>query len=235
LPGGERPDFVEVYRTVLVPGNLPESIVRKNRELGLEPDMCLFGDVTIRPQAALIKEMVEILVPEEARKRNPLLPSKLYAHASQTTPAVLQLNEKFKPLLSVTDKGDACMSYPSANRWAELNQTRLPSSAEYDTIIGAVERGEARSVRTGEPVKMDDLFDNYPEWSTTIQSDSRIGGNRAVRHLRGLHLLKGFTRSYDLTHVFSWVDDSLLADSETRSPKISIRGVRSATPRFVKP
>ncbi|HKG97365.1 MAG TPA: serine/threonine-protein kinase, partial [Pyrinomonadaceae bacterium] len=219
LPGGERPDFVEVYRTVLAPSNLPELIVRKNRELGLEPDTCLFGDVAILPQAELIKEMAEILVPQEARKINPLLPSKLYVDVMQTIPVDIQSNEKFRRFLSVTDKGEPCMSYPSANRWAELNQTRLPSSAEYDEIIGAVERGEARSVRTGEAAKMDGLFDNYPEWSTTIQSDSRIGGNRAVRHLLGLHVLKGFTRSNELIHFFSWIDESLLAEPETRSPK----------------
>lgn len=235
LPGGQTPDFVEVYRTVLAPSNLPESFMRKNKQLGLEPNTCLFGDITILPQANLIKEKVQVLVSQQARTRNPLLPSKLYVDANQTIPTELQLNEKFKRLLSVTNNGEPCMSYPSANRWAELNQTRLPSSAEYDMIIAAVERGEARSVRTGEPVKMDDLFDNYPEWSTTMQSDSRIGGNRAARHLRGLHVLKGFTRSNELIHFFSWVDDSLLSHTETRSPRISIRGVRSATPRFVKP
>jgi hypothetical protein len=151
------------------------------------------------------------------------------------TPGALKQDEKFKRLLSVTDKGDPCISYPRALRWAEINQTRLPSSAEYDAIIASIERGDAQSVQTGQPVQLNDLFDSYPEWSTTVASISRIGGSQAVRHLHEMHVLKGFTHSNELSEIFAWVDGSLLADPETKLPKISVRGVRSATPRFVKP
>jgi hypothetical protein len=234
LPGKDGPDFVEVYRSVSDPETMSASLAQANRRLGLEPDTTLFRDITILPQTDLINKMVQVPIPEEFRQRNPLLPAKLYVDASQALPAALKRDEKFKGLLSVTDKGDPCISYSRALRWAEMNQTRLPSSAEYDAIIASIERGEARSVRTGEPVKMSDLFDSYPEWSTTVPSISRIGGNQP-RHLHEMHVLKGFIRSNELTDFFTWVDGSLLAEPETKLPRISIRGVRCATPRFVKP
>jgi hypothetical protein len=235
LPGTDGPDFVEVYRTVSDPDIMSASVADDNRQLGLEPETCLFRDITILPQTDLINKMVQIRIPEEYRQLNPLLPARLYVDASQATPAALKQDEKFKRFLSVTDKGDFCISYPRALQWAEINQTRLPSSAEYDAIIASIERGDAQSVQTGEPVKMNDLFDSYPEWSTTVLSVSRIGGNQAVRHLHEMHVLKGFTHSNKLSDIFAWIDGSLLADPETKLPRISIRGVRSATPRFVKP
>ena len=235
LPGTDGPDFVEVYRTVPDPDIMSASIADDNRVLGLEPETCVFQDITILPQADLISKMVQVRTPEESRRRNPLLPAKLYVDAGQATPAALKYDEKLRRLLSVTDKGDPCISYLRALRWAEIKQTRLPSSAEYDAIIASIERGDAQSVQTGEPVQMNDLFDSYPEWSTTVPSISRIGGSQAVRHLREMHVLKGFTHSNELSEFFAWVDGSLLADPETKLPRISVRGVRSATPRFVKP
>jgi serine/threonine protein kinase len=235
LPDGDRPDFVEVYRTVTDRNSLLNAKKHKNEQMGLEPETCIFRDIVILPQGDVAKKMVQIPIPEDARQRNPLLPTKLYVDANQTTAVELARHASFKGLLSVTDTEEPCIVYQSAIRWAELHQTRLPSRAEYDAIIAAVERGEAQSVANGESAKMDDLFDGFPEWSTTIQVDSRIGGNRAVRQLRAMHVLKGFARSNELIDTFTWFGDSLLADPEVRSAKVSIRGVRSATPRFVKP
>jgi hypothetical protein len=56
-----------------------------------------------------------------------------------------------------------------------------------------------------------------------------------VRQLQSMHVLKGFTGSNELTDFVFWIDNSILVDPDTKSPKISIRGVRSATPRFVRP
>jgi hypothetical protein len=178
--------------------------------------------------------MVPIVVPQEARKQNSLLPKKLYVDASQTTSDELKLNEKLSWLLSAPEKGKPYISYRNANRWAELNQTRLPSAAEYDIIVGAVEHGETQSVRTGEPARMEDLFDGYPEWSTTVCSDSRVVGN-GMAAVHKMHVLKGFKYSNELVEFVRWIDGTLLADPDLQSPRISIRGVRSATPRFVKP
>ena len=194
VTGGNGPDFVEVYRSVADPSGVSDVIARKNRELGLEPDTCLFRDIAILPQPHLISKMVEISIPQDSRNRNQLLPEKLYVDANQTTPTELRRHAVFSQLLRYDSEGTPCISYSSAIRWAELNQMRLPSAAEYDAICIAVKRGQSHSVRTGELVPINDLFDSYPEWSTTIQADPRIGGNRAAIHLREMHVLKGLSR-----------------------------------------
>jgi hypothetical protein len=82
---------------------------------------------------------------------------------------------------------------------------------------------------------MDDIFDDFPEFTTTTQSDSSIGGNAAPRHLIDMHVLKGFSKSNGSFESLPWTEGTLLAGPGAESRKVSIRGVRSATPRFVKP
>ena len=84
---------MEVYRTVLDPSDMSDVFARKNKELGLEPDTCLFRDIAILPQRELISRMVRIAIPEEVRNRNPLLPKTLYVDAKQTTPLDLKQHE----------------------------------------------------------------------------------------------------------------------------------------------
>jgi tRNA A-37 threonylcarbamoyl transferase component Bud32 len=228
-------NFVEVYRSVLNPSETSDVFVRKNIELGLAPDTCLFRDIAILPQRDLISRMVRIAIPEEIRIQHPFLPEKLYIDAKQSTPLALKQHAAFSRLLSVSNDGSPCISYQSAIRWAELNQTRLPSAAEYDAIISEVKQGHALSVRTGEPIIMNDLFDSYPEWTMTIQPNSQLVSSQAALYARNMHLLKGVTRSTESIGLLSLSNNCFIADSETKSPIISIRGVRSATPRFVKP
>jgi hypothetical protein len=236
LSGGETPAFAEVYRTVLDSSHVRASNARTNLELALEPDTCRFEDIKIVSQLESAEKIVRIVIPPDTRKENPLLPQTLYVDTKQTTPAELKANPKFARLLSVSEDGSSYISYLAAIRWAELNQMQIPSSADYDAIITAAKRGEARNVHTGEAAKMDDLFDDVPEWSTTIKTESKkIGGNAAARHLREMHVLRGFTNLTASSELFPWAEGSLLADPDAKSPKISIRGVRCATPRYVMP
>ena len=87
----------------------------------------------------------------------------------------------------------------------------------------------------GAPARLDDLFDSFPEFTTTTKAISSVNGNGVSKHLGKMHVLKGHGDSTELSEGLPWADGALLAASDTRSPKISIRGVRSATPRFVKP
>lgn len=235
LPGGETPDFMEVYRTVFESGRVSALLKRRNNELGLAPDTCLFQDINIVPSGETIKKMVQIQIPEDVRKRNLSLPARLYVDERQTTPEALVQNPEFKPLLRVASDGSSNISYASAVKWAELNQTRLASSAEYDAMTAAVERGQAKLVATGSTVTMADLFDDFPELSTTTKTDSSMGGRATARHLSDIHVLKGFKNSNTPSKLLPWADGVSLAGPNAESPKISIRGVRSATPRFVKP
>ncbi len=235
LPGGGTLQFVEVYRTVLESSRVPASLAHSNIESGLKPDTCLFRDIKIVPPRESIRKMVQVQIPEDVRKRNPLLPAMLYVDAKQTTPAALMQNPEFNRLLRVAKDGSPYISYASAIKWAEFNQTRLASSAEYDAVAAAVKRGEAKSVETGATVTMDDLFDDFPELSTTIKTNLKIEGNAAARHFSNMHVLKGFKNSNEPSDLLPWADGASLAGPDTESPKISIRGVRSATPRIVKP
>lgn len=235
LSDGETPSFAEVYRTVLDSSQVPASLGRRNKELGLDSATCLFHDITIAPPAETIKKMVQIQIPDNLRKQNSLLPARLYVDEHQTTPDTLNLNSKFKPLLRLAADGSSNISYLSAVKWAELSQTRLASAAEYDAIAAALERGQATFVETGAPVTMDDLFDGFPELTTTTITDPNIGGIAAARQLGHLHVLKGFGKSYTPMELLPWAQGISLAGPDAESPKISIRGVRSATPRFVKP
>jgi hypothetical protein len=235
LPGNGTLTFVEVYRTVLEPDNVPELLSRRNKELGFEPDTCFFPNIKIMSADEKISDMIQIQIPEDVRKRNPSLPAQLYVDEKQTTPAALMQNPEFKQLLRMADDRSPYIRYPTALKWAEINQKRLASSAEYDAVATAVKRGQAASVKTGATVTMDDLFDDYPELSTTIRTNSSIDGSVASKQLRNMHVLKGFETSNAPSEVFPWAGGVSLASPATVSPKISIRGVRSATPRFVKP
>jgi hypothetical protein len=235
LPGSDPPSFAEVYRTVEDESSQSSERVRRNVAHGFARNTCLLRDISISPQGDAIDEMVAISISDDERQRNPGLPAMLYIDAAQTRVTQLAGNARLKGMISISDKNEPFVKYSSAVRWAEDRQVRLPTASEYDAIVAAVKRGDARFVKKGGPASMEDLFDSYPEWSTTIYSDLRIDGTRAVRHLRAMHVLKGFDRSRELADTLPWIDNLLLADPDAISADICMRGVRSATPRFVKP
>jgi len=232
LPG-DATKFLEVYRTVVDVTRIPARDAQANIEAGLDPDSCRFRDIRIDPEITPARNMALVLVSDDMRRQYPMLPEKLYVDINQTSPADLKARVEFAQLLRVTNEGEPCISYESAVKWAEKNQTRLPSAAEYDAIIAAVDHGGVRLVKTGLPITINDLFDGFPELSTTIKTVSRLDGNAMVRHFNKMHVLKGFAHAPPDLH--SWVEGMLLVDENIDSPYVSIRGVRSATPRFVQP
>lgn len=234
-PHGDGVDFAEVYRTVPSTISISKADIRARTEMGLEQDVWFFSGIKILPVDKQSTSLVEITTSEEARSKSPTLPAKLYVDARQTTVADFESAPRLKALLNKADGGAPGIPYQKAISWAEAKQMRIPSSAEYDAITDAVKRGRARIMETGEPAKMEDLFDNHPEWTTTLAPYSEVSGNGGTRRLRKMHVLKGGLLSKSSSSVVSWVDGTLLADMESLSPMISIRGVRSATPRFGKP
>ncbi len=230
-----RVDFVEVYRTVLSSSSMTKSDIRVREELGVESDTYIFNGIRI-PAGDLDRDkLVEVSISERIRNSSPWLPAKLYVDARQTTAADFESDLKLNRLLDKAADGASCIPYRRAISWAEAKQMRIPSSAEYDAVTDAVKRGEARSLQTGEPAKMEDLFDNHPEWTTSLVPSSEVSGNGVSRRLRKMHVLKGGGLSTESASILPWIDGTLMADSESFSPLISVRGVRSATPRFVKP
>ena len=236
LPGGDKPDFAEVRRKVPESSKESDASERANRSLGLDPDTCRWSNIQIVPQSPLTEKMVEVPVHDDFRRRCWWLPSKLHVNAHQTTPSGSnQSSPKIGNFVRKTDNGELCVIYLGGVHWAEANHTRLPSAVEYEAMVAAVQAGEARFVDSGAPAKLDDLFDDYPEFSTTTKATSRIAGNGVAKHLRNMHVLKGYKDFDALSEVLPWADGTLLAASDTKSPKIGIRGARSAMPRFVKP
>ena len=64
------------------------------------------------------------------------------------------------------------------------NHKRIASAAEYDAIVKAIECGDV-----SQPI--DGLFDDHPEYTTTIKVDPAITGNAVMNHLYEMHVLKG--------------------------------------------
>jgi hypothetical protein len=233
IEGADKPAFVEVYRTVINSSRISALDARANIELGLAADACRFRDIRIERKRTPVDGMAQVLISDDLRRQNSLLPEKLYVDVKQTSPADLKARVEFSELLRTTKEGAPCISYQSAVKWAEKNQCRLASAAEYDVIAAAVEHGEARSVKTGLPVTINVLFVDLPELSTTTKPASRLDGNAVVKHFDQMHVLKGFAKSPPDLHA--WVEGMALTDANFDSPNIRIRGVRSATPRFVAP
>ena len=228
-------DVFEAYRTVPTLNVKSKGDARFKERLGLEPDTCLFSDIVVSRSVDNSDGLVEIVVSEAARKMNPLLAKRIYVDAAQTTVADLRSNPKSSETMKSTEGGEFYITYHQAMRWAEAKQMRIPSAADYDVIIDAAKSGNARWVRTGKPALIEDLFDSYPEWTTTILPTSNVGGNGVARYLRKMHILKGSRKLSGAPLVDTWVDGTLMADAEAPPSIVSVRGVRSATPRFVRP
>lgn len=230
------PEFVEVYRTVVDSKQDPQRVERANNTAGLAPDTLRLSKIVISSQPDIVNEMVAIPIDERLRKANPLLPEKILVDDHQTVPAnESDSNANIRHLLSVSADGTVHIQYNGAVTWAELNQKRLPSAAEYDAIVAAVAQGHAVAVKAGLPAKLEDLFDSYPEFSTTVKAMQRKEGNAVEKRFREMHILKGFGSADSSPELTPWIDGSLVAGPDVQSARISVRGVRSATPRFVTP
>jgi hypothetical protein len=229
LPNSDGPMFAEVYRTVAEISSVPASSAMANIEAGLDPATCRFPSIVLKPLAETTGQMTRIKIDDQSRRLNPLLPQVLYVDVRQTSPTDGDSpNQNIGHLLSRTSLGEPCITYQAAVEWAELNQKRLASSTEYDAIVKAL---EIRAVSQ----TIDELFDERPEYTTTIKVDPSAAGNAATNHLHEMHVLKGYGDSTSLSEMVTWSDGSLLSPHNLKSAMISIRGVHSGTPRFVNP
>ena len=229
LTGSDGPMFAEVYRTVTELSRQSEDTTRANIKSGLDPETCRLSSISLKPTADVTCQMVKIIIDDESRRLNPLLPVELYVDMQQTLPNDGDsLNPKIAHQLNRTSQGEPCITYHAAIDWAEQNHKRIPSAAEYDAIAKAIERGEVSQ-------PMNDLFDDRPEYTTTIKVDPAITGNAVMNHLYEMHILKGYGDATNLPEMVKWTDGSLLAPHDYKSAKIGIRGVRSGTPRFLIP
>ncbi len=227
LSSSDGPMFAEVYRTVGKSSRQSEPLKRANIKAGLDPETCRLSSIALTPIADASSQMVKIRIDTESRRANPLLPKELYVDAQQTLPNDGDSpNPRLATLLSKTAQGEPCITYQGAVDWAEQNHKRIASSSEYDAIVKAIERGDI-----SRPI--DDIFDDHPEYTTTIKVDPTMAGNAVVNHLYEMHVLKGYGDATALPEMVKWADGSVLAPHDYKSAKIGIRGVRCGTPRFL--
>jgi hypothetical protein len=205
-------------------------------ESGLEPDTYALANIDIKPQRDVLAEMVAVRIDEQSRRANPLLREVIYIDSVQTKPLADSVADSVAPGDVRGIKVDAPYAgYAAAARWVENKQKRLATAAEYDAIIKAVQHGDAISMKTGKAIEVNDLFDEFPEYSATVKSMKGVVGMDVDNQFRDMRILKGFKDISKFPELTPWIDGDLLARPDTRSERICNRGVRSATPRFVKP
>jgi hypothetical protein len=234
LPSGATPTFVDVYRTVVEPSRLSASNAQANVTSGLDSETCRFSDIDIPPKTEEPHGMVLLRISDDVRRVDSLIPKLLYVDIQQTTAAELKSTPEFSALTTSTRRGAGHIAYPAAAAWAERNHKNLPSASEYDAIVAMLKRrmkqNDLATIRL-----LAELTDDVPEWSTTMKPFSNVGGKAAATDLRQMHILKGFAKVAKASDMLLWPDGTLLAQRKSESPSISIRGVRSATPRFLVP
>jgi hypothetical protein len=234
LPGAAMPRFVDVYRTVVDRSRLSTSNAQANVTSGFDSETCHFTDINISPNAEEPQGMILLTISDDLRRDQPLIAKQLYVDVQQTTPADLKAIPEFMALVNASDDGGLYITYPGAAAWAERNHKNLPSAREYDAIVATLNR-ELKKDNLPRTRLLAELTDNLPEWTTTMKQFSNVGGKAAATDLRQMHILKGFSKVDEASDVLLWPDGTLLAERKCESPRISIRGVRSATPRFLMP
>ena len=128
-----------------------------------------------------------------------------------------------------------CNLGPRLRGGDEQKSKRLPSAAEYEAIVQAAKESAVSDVASGEPAKIEDLFGGVAEWTTT-KWHARVKGPAAVAiKIQNSHELAGYGDPDKLPGLTRMPDNKLIAPPEIPSSSIGFRGVRSGTPRFVKP
>ena len=230
LPGnGEKIDFAEVHLAI---PELPIPQVGRVTEYA----EAVVKDLRIKIERLenVIADMVLVTIHDELRRKNPLLPKVLYVDAQETVDDIyMPETQVMSP--TVDDEGRACLSCEGAIGAAEIVNKRLPSAAEYDAIVECTRRRQP--IRTGStrPTIIDGLFNDIAEWTTTIYDFSGSGARKPLATLRNMRVLKGYGEMAAVAGMLQAPDGQLLSPSDTPSPNIGWRGVRSGAPRFVRP
>jgi hypothetical protein len=118
---------------------------------------------------------------------------------------------------------------------AQKSNKRIASAAEYEAIQLAALNDEVFDPATGKPAQIVDLFGGVAEWTTTkYEVRYRIDAKSATR-LQDSRVLAGYGDPDKLTGLERTPDNKLIASPKVSSAFIGFRGVRTGTPRFIKP
>ena len=210
---GESADIAEEYRTIPEQNLTPDELRRGNAKLGYEEDQFSFR-IVIKRRKDVIDKMVAVPIAEELRRKHPLLPRLLYVDAEE---------DQRKQFLV------AAMDYFLGTG------KRLPSAAEYDAIVWSLGDPETGFFQDGRGDKLGDLLGGLAEWTTTKYRYGGTGNTNTLLEMQNMQVLKGYGDPTELPGIHRSIDGTLIALPDTVSPFIGFRGVRSGTPRFVRP
>ncbi len=189
-----------------------------NRKSGFDKDSFRFG-VRLFEEKAVTANMALVLIPEKLRRMNPLLPERLYVDPVETKP------------------GDSPTEPQLQNAEATLERMgkRLPTAAEYDAIIEALKDPEVGMVANGKWADFADLPAGLPEWTSTGYRSTSLDRGFSTEAFKNYQILCGNGGTDNRSGVTRMPDGKLVAPTDSRSPLIGYRGVRSGAPRFMKP
>jgi hypothetical protein len=226
---GNASDFAEVHLAI------PElTLPQAGRVTELAEAMVKDLRIKIERLEHVIADMVMVTISDELRKKNPLLPRVLYVDAQETVEDVyMPETQVMSPTADV--EGNPCLSCEGAIGAAEFVSKRLPSAAEYDAIVECTRRRPPMRTASSKPTMIEGLFNGIAEWTTTIYDFSGSGAPEPLARLRRMSVLKGYGEMGALAGMLQTPDGKLLSPSDSKSPNIGWRGVRSGAPRFIKP
>jgi hypothetical protein len=215
---GDLPDFAEV-RFAVAEQNIDQE------DNGLETVL----RIRIRNTEDVVTDMVRVTLGDDERRKNALLPDVLYVDLRETAPEVIQDDVEH----SENEDQSSFFGIEGSNNAAEALSKRLPTAAEYDAIVNSVRQAERASTGSGNPAAIEGLFGGLAEWTTTTSDFSSAGARGPIAIRRNLMVLKGYDDTEVYPQTLRTPDGKLLSPSETSSPSIGWRGVRSGAPRFV--
>jgi serine/threonine protein kinase len=222
---GKEPDFVEAYETLLDPVMYSPDKRSDFQKRGIDAAL----RIKIPRTRDVVANMIAVSIDEQSRKTNPLLPKLLYVDVKETALNVVEPEHAGMPQQ---------MERTCFDRAASITQNggkRLPTAAEYEAILKAIEKHELSSMPAGHPAALDDLSGGLAEWTTT-KYDFRVSGEAgAIADLRSMHVLKGYGDPTKFRGLRRMPDGTIIASPDSQSPLIGFRGVRSGAPRFVTP
>jgi serine/threonine-protein kinase len=228
-PGkGAVPDVVEETWEIPVEGGVPDFDRQRNLDRGDDPNRLKIGLSKFRDTNGVIANMIAVPIPEKLRRKNPLLPKLLYVDAKETRPI---------------DLGATFVTFENARFNLKNAGKRLPSVAEYEALVEALKDQDVGPTAMAMPTDLNDLVAGHAEWTSTKYHFNGVGPPKDLSAINSMIVLKGHNPTLppdsplvrQNTGLLPMPDGNLLAPPDCQSPLIGYRGVRSGTPRFLKP
>jgi eukaryotic-like serine/threonine-protein kinase len=232
--GDETNTFAEARRKVFPRGVVTDA-QKRARSRRRENDDTQKISIDISRTEEVIAEMVAVPIPQRFRNESPLCPEVLYVDRMETKRPEILPNNNNQLTKDASERDSMGISFDAAVVALERQGKRMPSAAEYEAIVEwAQKQGKDEAVNAPN-LRLEDLFDNHPEWTTTKYHFTGNANASDFQTLENMLLLEGCNKGAVLPGLLRMADGNLIAPPDTRSKLIGFRGVRSGLPRLVLP